>query len=159
MKNLLIILGLVLLISACQPEQRPIRYGEEKCNFCQMTVVDRRFGGEIVTEKGRVYVYDAVECMIRDMKAQSWSTENLGFVLTNTRDNPSELAPVEACTFLISEDLPSPMGENINPFKKLTDAMMLQKKHGGEIYTWSELWSFKNQMSHSEAIPVITVCR
>jgi copper chaperone NosL len=55
---------LVLLLLACNPESQPINYGADMCEFCRMSIVDQRFGSEIVTQKGKVYKFDAVECMI-----------------------------------------------------------------------------------------------
>jgi copper chaperone NosL len=55
---------IMIMLIACNPERKPIQYGEDKCAFCRMSIVDQRFGGEIVTQKGKVYMFDAVECMV-----------------------------------------------------------------------------------------------
>ena len=34
-----------------------------------MTIVDPRYGAELVTTKGKVYKYDAVECLINSVYA------------------------------------------------------------------------------------------
>ena len=55
---------ILLMIVACDPESKPIVYGEDKCEFCRMSIVDQRFAGEVVTQKGKAYKFDAVECMV-----------------------------------------------------------------------------------------------
>ncbi len=64
MRGLVVRVGLALLAAGClAPVPRRIAYGQESCAYCRMTVGDPRFGSELVTRKGRVYTFDAVECM------------------------------------------------------------------------------------------------
>ena len=63
MKYLLRCLVLVSFM-ACTTEPRPINYGEDVCYYCKMNIVDRQHAAEAVTHKGRVYTFDAIECMM-----------------------------------------------------------------------------------------------
>lgn len=130
---------LILMIAACNPESKPILYGEDKCEFCRMSIVDQRFGGEIVTQKGKVYKFDAVECLVNYIDERIEDESKLKFVLTNTYDHPGKLVNASECTYLKSTQMPSPMGMFLNPFKELTEASRLQKENTGSIFTWEEL--------------------
>ncbi len=55
---------LLFLIAGCSTEPEPIRFGEDKCAYCQMMIAEPNYGAELVTEKGRVYKFDAVECLV-----------------------------------------------------------------------------------------------
>ena len=58
---------ILLFCSSCTIEPQPITYGLEACSSCKMTIVDPRFASEIVTRKGKVFKYDAIECMLHDV--------------------------------------------------------------------------------------------
>lgn len=124
---------------ACSPEPHAIRYGEEACQYCSMSIVDQRFGCEIVTNKNKVYKFDAVECMIHYVEEGNLSQEDIALVLTNSFDNPGALQDAKNCYFLYSKSLPSPMGMYINPFTKNEQAMAMQQKHEGKVFSWNEL--------------------
>jgi len=139
MKKISIIIVLILAISTCIPKKSPIEYGLDKCHFCQMAIVDRRFGCELVTTKGKVYKFDATECMVHFIKTDEILLNDISILVTNTFDKPGELIHVDHCYFLQSENMPSPMGLYINPFSEETLAMEYKKSNNGAIYQWDEL--------------------
>lgn len=139
----------LFLLSNCSPKKAEIFYGEDKCAFCKMTIVDRKFGCEIVTGKGRVYKFDAVECMINHYNAQSIQPDDIYGAFTNTTDEPTSLIQVENCTFLQSEQLPSPMGMYINAFAKAGTANNFYENYDGHLYTWNELVNAFQDTNHS----------
>jgi copper chaperone NosL len=127
------------IFTACTPESKPIVYGEDKCDFCRMSIVDQRFGGEIVTQKGKVYKFDAVECVINYLDERVDDETKLAFVLTNAFDKPGELFNTSECVYLVSQNMPSPMGEFINPFTDHSLAKQFKDKNEGIIYEWESL--------------------
>ncbi len=130
---------LAFMLAACNPEVKPIIYGEDKCEFCRMSIVDQRFGGEIVTQKGKIYKFDAVECLVHYMDEHVEDESKLKFVLTNTYDHPGELVNASECTYLKSPQMPSPMGMFLNPFKEKSEADKMQIENTGSIFNWEEL--------------------
>lgn len=129
----------ILLFTACKPESTPISYGVDKCDFCRMTIVDQRFGGEIVSQKGKVYKFDAVECMVHYIDEHVNDESKLSLILTNTYDQPGTLTNAKDCYYLKSKNMPSPMGKFLNPFTNHEKAQQLQLKNTGEILSWTEL--------------------
>jgi len=135
MKNILLFSVFTLLIvSSCAIEQEEINYGKDGCHFCKMTIVDNQHAAELVTAKGKVTKYDAIECLINDLKKRD-STE-VGLLLVNDYSNPGELISAESATYLISEGVPSPMGAFLSGFSSKEDAELLQSDKGGAIYDW-----------------------
>ena len=64
-KNIILVLSLItILISACSKGPQPINYGEDECEFCKMMVMDKRYGAELVTDKGKIYFFDSIECLV-----------------------------------------------------------------------------------------------
>lgn len=137
MKKLLLFVLLSGLFIGCSIESKPIDYGTDACEYCKMNIVDQIHGAEIVTNKGKVYKFDAIECMI-DFNNEM-SKEQPQLFLTNHYHTPKELISAEGATFLISENLPSPMGEFITAFKSKSAAEEVQKELDGKIYSWEEL--------------------
>ena len=61
---------MLLLFSSCKTEPKPIDFGSDACEFCQMIIIDNHYGGELITEKGKVFKFDSGECMARYIKSQ-----------------------------------------------------------------------------------------
>ncbi len=112
-------LFLFLLLMGCMPKQEEIKYGLDACAFCKMSIVDPKFGAELVTKKGRVYKFDAIECMVNyDHQMQ----KPVSLYLVNVISKPGVLVPAEECQYVFSKTLPSPMGANLSAHLK-TDGL------------------------------------
>ena len=64
MKSLTSLVLIISLLSACTPAPKPIEYGSDMCHYCKMTIMDKQHAAELVTDKGKVFPFDAIECMI-----------------------------------------------------------------------------------------------
>ncbi|WP_418602379.1 nitrous oxide reductase accessory protein NosL [Hwangdonia sp.] len=131
------IIALLLICFSCDVKPKPINYGSDGCHFCKMTIVDKVHAAEIVTKKGKVYMFDATECMIHFM--DEFDTSEIKLYLSNNYTEPEALIDATKATFLISENIPSPMGAFLSAFKNKADAEKPQAEKGGDLYTWTEL--------------------
>lgn len=131
-------------IAACEPEARPINFGEEACSYCHMTIVDERYAAQLVSSTGKVHSFDAVECMLnyKQEHSREWSMQRVC-----NYHSPGKLMPAEQAFYLRSEELPSPMGAYITPVAPREKAEALQNKHGGELYDFPALHNNFQQMS------------
>lgn len=128
---------IALLVSACAIEPQPIDYGREACHFCQMTIVDKQHAAELVTTKGKAFKYDAIECMVNDLKRRD--KESIALFLTSDYENPGNLIDARESYFLISEAIQSPMGENLSAFSSEWKVRKKIDAVGGEMYNWRAL--------------------
>lgn len=128
---------LLLLCFSCNVKPQAIDYGNDGCHFCKMTIVDKVHAAEIVTKKGKVYKFDATECMINFTK--EFDASEIQLYLSNNYKKPEALIDATQATFLISNNIPSPMGAFLSAFKNKEDAINTQKDKGGKLYTWHEL--------------------
>jgi len=135
MRKVLILI--VTIVAACSVAPKPIAYGETGCHFCKMTVVDKQHAAQLVTQKGKVFNFDATECMLNHFK--EIDSETIGLTLSNDYNNPGELIDATKATFLISEGIPSPMGEYLTAFATKEAALKAHEEHGGELLTWEAL--------------------
>lgn len=129
----------VVLLAGCGVKPEPIVFGEDHCTYCRMSIADPKFGAELVTDKGRVYKFDALECMVPYL--QENSDTQYAHILAIAFDEPGELKPVQNLKFAISEEFNSPMGGNV---AALSQAAPLEE--GMESLGWQEVksHSFEN---------------
>jgi len=77
--------------------------------------------------------------MVNYIDNQAEDEAKIKLFLTNTFDNPGQLVDATLCIYLKSENMPSPMGMNINPFGGTDQAIEMQKQHTGTLLDWNEL--------------------
>lgn len=128
---------LLLLLSSCTVGPKPINYGSDGCHFCSMTIVDKQHAAQLVTEKGKVFKFDAAECMMNHLNEVDKTTVSL--FLVNDYHAPGELVDATKATYLISKNIPSPMGEYLTAFETKEIAEKAQADNEGELFTWEEL--------------------
>ncbi len=142
MKKFLLGISVVLTLIGCNISAKPINYGSDGCHYCSMTIVDKQHAAEFVTKKGRSYVFDASECMLNHLKEIDSTTVALFFV--NDYNTPGELIDATQATYLISKNIPSPMGAFLSAFATKEEAEYALSKSHGKIFTWKELLNHFN---------------
>ncbi len=128
---LLITLFVIFTAISCSTDPSPIRYGDDKCAYCQMMIANPNYGAELVTQKGRIYKFDAIECLVN---YQTENSHQYQHILAVPFDRPKQLYPIDSLTFIISKQYKSPMGENIAAFLRPDSAQVT-----GQRYPWAEV--------------------
>lgn len=147
MKKHFFLILIFITITACDKSAKPISYGEDQCDYCSMTIVQKTHSAQLVTEKGKQRKFDAIECMINYIKEEPQKFKSATLLVANY-NQPGEMIPAENSTFLISKNLPSPMGANLTAFASTAEAKVVQKKLDGKVYQWNELKKVINKDSH-----------
>ena len=137
MKTFNFYLLVTVIIISCSIKPSPIEYGKDACVYCKMNIVDNQHAAEIVTQKGKVFKYDAIECMVRDVLKRE--KDNIALYLITDYSNPGMLVDATKASYLISENLPSPMGANLTGFANKKSAEITHKEKMGTLYSWDEL--------------------
>ena len=148
MKRLSLIFSLVILFS-CSTAPKPINYGEDVCAFCRMTIVDNQHAAQLVTEKGKNYKYDAIECMINDLN--SWKRPPVKYHLVSDYASPGMMTDALSASYLISEEIPSPMGAFLSAFSSESERNRTHASAGGDKLSWEQLrksWGEKHTHNH-----------
>lgn len=131
-RQVLVILALAFFAVACTETPEPINFGKDQCSYCKMTISDPKYGSELVTDKGRVQKYDALECMINDLQSNSPAYSGLYAIAF---DRPETLVSVDSLLFVISPEYKSPMGANLASFTKRN----VPKEEADNTYNWKGL--------------------
>jgi copper chaperone NosL len=132
------ILLLVFIFLSCGLEPEPINYGVDICAHCNMKIMDKRYGAEFVSSKGKIFKFDSGECLI-EYVAQNSIPENDGMKLVTDFSNPGNLINTSEATFIISQRLPSPMGAFLTAFSSKKAAQAKIEEVGGELYNWASV--------------------
>lgn len=99
--------------------------------------MDNKFGAEIVTNKGKVYKFDAAECMFRHVKQGKINDADVKEYLVVDAAKTIQLVDAKQAYYLISEKFPSPMGANLSSFSNKNDAETFHKQYNGEMKDWN----------------------
>ena len=131
------LLGILIFLASCSADPRPIAYGQDGCHHCKMTLMDPKFGAELVTEKGKVFVFDDVNCML--MYMDSVEDETYKHVLVTDYLNPGVLLDANFAFYLKSEEFKTPMASQIVAFPDYDLLKEYKSKTGGVYLAWGEL--------------------
>lgn len=142
MKKIILIL-IVFILSDCSNKSEPINYGYDSCDKCRMQIVDRKYGTELVTSKGKIYKFDSIECLVF-FTENSIDDENF-FTLVTDYLNNNELINSKKAFYLQSENLRSPMGLNITAFSSQSDLKKFKEKYAGKELSWKEIIEYVNR--------------
>ena len=108
-----------LILACCSVEPEPISFGQDACDFCRMTIVDQAHAAELVTTKGKVYKFDAIECMVN---FEARNNHEYAHKLAMNYSEPGKFLDAGSARFLISENIPSPMGAYLSAFSDMSTA-------------------------------------
>lgn len=139
MKYLGYILFLVPFFIGCSVEPIEINYGHDACEFCKMNIVDNQHAAELVSPKGRAYKFDAIECMMNYLNRKDIASTEMQLLLVNNYLQPGELIDATNATYIISENIPSPMGAFLSAFDNEKSAQETIESKGGESFQWNGL--------------------
>lgn len=135
-------LVLCCLIAACSHAPEPIRYGKDACSHCKMTIMDKRFAAEVITTKGKIFKFDAAECMAAFLKENPVIAGDIKSVfLVNDFTKPGQFTDARKSFFLRDSSLSSPMGGNLAAFKSRLAAEGAKKDRSAQIFGWPQLLS------------------
>ena len=137
MKNIASVLLLSALFIACSNKTpEPIKLNAESCDFCKMGISDGKFAAELITDKGKIYKFDDVHCMIAYSKKQK-ITGAAFFVSIYDKDNA--LMPAETAYYIQGGDIRSPMMGNCIAFSSEAAAKEYLEKSKAKNVSWNDL--------------------
>lgn len=141
MRTIITLLSLIALVG-CSFEPGPIPYGNSNCDFCRMNITDERFGAQLMSDKGKSFYFDALECQINYRLKNP--DVNWAYSLATDYSQPKSQVSTDSVVVLQSVELPSPMGMNLSAFENRATALEFSKGASDRFFTYDELmqrWS------------------
>lgn len=140
----LVLIAFVMSLASCTTQPSPFEPGKDVCHFCKMSITDTRFGGELITKKGKIFKFDDLHCMISFLKTGTESDNTLSQKLTINFEKPNTFLEVDKAVFVISPELKSPMGSHTAGFETQAAAAQFSKGKEAEITGWKNLLTRSN---------------
>ncbi len=130
---------MICCLTSCTTTPEPIKYGVAACDYCKMTIMDQRFATEWITDKGKVYRFDDLDCFKNFRKAE----KTIGTAYLNDYNGKQALAKAENLFYLVSPNIKAPMGGHTVAFvnKKERDSLAIELT--GNAFSWNELINTK----------------
>jgi copper chaperone NosL len=133
-----VLIPFLFILNSCSSHKpEPILLNKDMCSFCQMTISDGRFGCEVITEKGKIFKFDDLDCMLAFKNEKVNTKFKMFFVNDFSKSNILE--PVESSFFIESIELNSPMGGNFAAFANKTTADSFAMKYHSEVFNWEKI--------------------
>ncbi len=129
----------LMMMTGCSTEPQPLRLGKDNCDFCKMTISDKRFGAELVTKKGKIYKFDDGHCLLAFLQAGAVEKTAIDAVYFTNFIGSNELLNVKQAWFLQSPKLKSPMNGNIAAFASEDSLHAWITKYYGNMISWEEM--------------------
>lgn len=129
---------IIAFLTSCSLEVEPINYNNDECFLCKMLISDERFGGEIITKKGKIYKFDSIECMIEFYNSEENKNETEK-LFTVDYSVPKKLINAKSAVYLHTDEISSPMGANILSFESENIREEYFKKYKGEKLSFDEV--------------------
>lgn len=136
-----ILLSIILSmgIGSCTPKTKPINLGTDVCEHCKMTIVDAKWGSEILTTKSKVLKFDVVECMIAYYLQNPDLQKSVHSLWTINYLNPGEFINAREAVYVRSRYFHSPMGLNAVSLKSKSDIAGLGVEEDLKPFNWDYL--------------------
>ncbi|MBX2887374.1 MAG: nitrous oxide reductase accessory protein NosL [Ferruginibacter sp.] len=125
-------------LSGCKAGPEPIRFGKDACDYCKMTISDKRFGAELVTKKHKVYKFDDTHCLFGFQADGTVPQGDVAEIYLTDFDEPHALLNVKELVLLKADFIRGPMGGNIAAFKNNERAAHVDENKKGEVLLWQE---------------------
>jgi len=133
---------IAILLIGCNPKAEKINLGKDQCAECKMTIVDPKFGAEIVTKKGKMYKFDDTHCIAVFLERRGVELSNIHQTLFVQYNAPGEFVKVKSAEFVVSSQFKSPMGGNAAAFKNATEANKKSAEiEGSRVTNWATLYN------------------
>jgi copper chaperone NosL len=129
----------VVCCSSCTSGPQPIQFGKDACDFCKMTILDQRFGGEVISKKGKVFKFDDLHCITSFLRSSNSRKTDLAGIYLLEYNTPEKFVHARESFLLQSNDLHSPMGSNTAAFNSETNREQCKQQVNGINVQWNEI--------------------
>jgi copper chaperone NosL len=106
-----------------------------------MTLMDEKFGAELVTKKGKIYKFDDMNCLLNYYHSGLVPSDDFLHKLVVDFSNPSTLIDATQAHYVSSPGIRSPMDSQIAAFASQSTLEEFNKRWNGTHLSWAEVTS------------------
>lgn len=130
---------LLVSLSSCTSGPQAIAFGQDPCDDCRMTIMEPQFAAEVLTKKGRAYKFDDLHCLKNFLKKGTVAPADIAQAFCIDFNDKKTFLPVETTSYVVSEQIKSPMNGHTAAFATQAAAEQSAKAVDGRLMTWNEL--------------------
>ncbi|GBD91444.1 nosL [bacterium BMS3Abin04] len=135
--KIFLILVTIVLFQSCQNTPEKIDYGKDICAECNMGIVERGYGAELISSKGKVYKFDSIECLA-NYYLKNKSKEVGSLWVTDFASNKKFIPAVNAI-YIKNDKIHSPMGLNVLAVETIKEKDSIIDNYGGKVLNWKDI--------------------
>ena len=128
---------ILFFLASCSTQPEPLKIGKDICHLCKMGIADERFGGEVISKKGKVFKFDDIGCMVNFLKADGIEEKDIAQTVVLNYEKKDDFINTEKAIFVNSDTVKSPMGFNIAAFSSVEIANKIVQ---GKTLSWTEVY-------------------
>ncbi len=127
-----------MLTSCGEAGPEVIQFNKDACFNCKMSISDKRFACEIVSQKGKVFKFDDMACLISYHNEQKDKLNQAAFYVKDFL-YPHDFAKAKNLFFVKGDVVGSPMGGNIAAFTNKDSANAYLEYWRASMFVWEEI--------------------
>jgi len=150
--------AMAVAVAACAPPgPQAIADNGKSCDYCRMTISDERFGGQLITRKGKVYAFDAIECLVSYYLQNAAAGDGSSLWVADFA-TPGHWIDARSALFVRNDAHQSPMGLNLVAFSADADKAAADQVQGTTL-RWQDVLALVQRehgtsWDHAEAVGV-----
>jgi copper chaperone NosL len=128
-----------LLFASCSSGPEPLAFGKDGCHFCKMTLMDHKFGSEVVTAKGKIFKFDDVTCLNSFLKSEEVPSDQVSEIVIVDFAKPGVFIDARNAYYVTNEEIKSPMGSNTAAFASPEAVKAINPKWDTSVRRWEDV--------------------
>lgn len=130
----------IFLLSCSDFQPKEIAYGQELCDYCNMNIVQAPFAAQMITSKGKILLFDSIECMVALTVKKPESYQDAHSLWVTDFSTPGTFVTIDKAQFMHGGSIKSPMGVGILAFDAVRyKSGKISDTFGGKTVSWAEL--------------------
>jgi copper chaperone NosL len=147
--RLVAISGTALLLACGAAAPVALRWDEESCRHCHMTLSDRRYGAEVVTVRGRTLAFDDAGCAAEYLAGGALPPEEVSSIWVIDYAKADTLIDARLAFFVQSDSFATPMGSGIIATASAGTAAELAEANAGTRLSWPDVVEYVAAHRHT----------
>ena len=137
--NVIFLISASMLLNSCSSGPKPVIAGRDNCYLCKMTITDTRYAAELVTEKGKVYIFDDVFCLQSFMKSGMQGDNKVKDIYLADFSGEHTLVKAGESFLLQGGDIRGPMNGNVIAFKNKDSMKKMAERFNAVAINWEQV--------------------
>lgn len=134
-----ILLPAILSLLSCQDGPKDIPFGKVACDQCRMTIMDKKFGTELVTTKGKIFYFDDLICLKTFRETNTTEDVTKGTIYLSDFSGNGKLILASEAFYATGDGIRGPMGGNVAAFSTTGERDKMIASINGTVTEWKNI--------------------